>query len=369
MFDNIIIDRQSSLLSTSNYQFGFKVKSSTVLCSTMVIETIQYYLEKNGETVYLLLLDASKAFDKVSYEVLFNLLLKRNVCSRVLKLLFFIYTNQKYYVNWLNERSDLFTVANGVKQGSVISPLLFSIYVDNLFSELSQLGLGCHVGPAYAGAFGYADDIALLSPTIYGLRKMISICEKYAVDFHITFNPIKSKLICYNIDSSSVPPIYLNKESISIVNSDVHLGNYISSDIHDRNIINNVCDFYQRSNSIIHDFYVCDSETLDSIHSTFSMHMYGCELWNLTSGYVDKFKIAWRKVKRCIWKLNHLTHNSIVHNLSSYLNILLENRILKCTHNALRHNIFCKNILQVKLRCKNSCFADNYRFLSHKLYL
>ena len=89
-----------------------------------------------------------------------------------------------------------------------------------------------------------------------------------------------------------VPPIYLNKQSISIVNSDVHLGNYISTDIYDRNIVNNVCDFYQRSNSIIADFHVCDSETLDSIHSTFSMHMYGCELWNLTSGYIDKFRIA-----------------------------------------------------------------------------
>ena len=97
--------------------------------------------------------------------------------------------------------------------------------------------------------------------------------------------------------------------------------------------------------------------------------MYGCELWNLTSGYVEKFKIAWRKVKRRIWKLPRLTHNSIVHNLSSDLNILLENRILKFTHNALRHNILCKTILQVKLRCKNSCFADNYRFLSHKYNL
>ena len=43
ILDNVIIDRQYSLLSTSNYQFGFKAKSSTVLCSTMVIETIQYY--------------------------------------------------------------------------------------------------------------------------------------------------------------------------------------------------------------------------------------------------------------------------------------------------------------------------------------
>ena len=73
ILDHVIIARQYSLLSTSNYQFGFKAKSSTVLCSTMVIETIQYYIERGSQSVYLLLLDASKAFDKVSYEIVFNL--------------------------------------------------------------------------------------------------------------------------------------------------------------------------------------------------------------------------------------------------------------------------------------------------------
>ena len=49
----------------------------------MVNETIQYYTEKGGRAVYLLLLDASKAFDKVSYEKLFELLLARNVCPKI----------------------------------------------------------------------------------------------------------------------------------------------------------------------------------------------------------------------------------------------------------------------------------------------
>ena len=166
ILDNVIIERQQDFLSSSNYQFGFKPKSSTVLCPTMVNETIQYYTEKGGRAVYLLLLDASKAFDKVSYEKLFELLLARNVCPKIVKLLY--YTHQKCHVRWNNKQSDPFSVSNGVKQGSVISPLLFSIYIDNLFSKLKQLGLGCHVGLTYAGAFGYADAIALVSPSIYG---------------------------------------------------------------------------------------------------------------------------------------------------------------------------------------------------------
>ena len=82
---------------------------------------------------------------------------------------------------------------------------------------------------------------------------MISLCESYEERYHITFNLIMSKLICYNIDPSTLGPIYLNKQPISIVDNDKHLGNYISNDIHDRNIVSSVCDLYQRSNSTISD--------------------------------------------------------------------------------------------------------------------
>ena len=369
IFDNIIIERQSLVLSTSNNQFGFKSKSSTVLCSTMVIETIQYYLERNAQSVYLVLLDASKAFDRVSYDRLFNVLLERNMCPRIVRLLYYMYTHQQYYVKWNNERSNLFNLSNGVKQGSVISPLLFSIYIDELFSKLEYLGLGCHVGLTYAGAFGYADDIALISPTIYGLKNMLKVCELFAVDNDITFNPIKSKLIFYNIDSSTCPPIYLNSQPITIVNSDKHLGNFSSSDIQYRNVISSVCDLYQRSNSIIYDFSSCNSVSLDSLHNTLCMHMYGCELWNLSNGQDEKFKIAWRKVKRRIWKLPRLTNNCITHGLSTDISALIEKRMINFIHNALNRNSVCKNVLYTKLRCKHSYFAENFRYLSYKYEL
>ena len=94
--------------------------------------------------------------------------------------------------------------------------------------------------------------------------------------------------------------------------------------------------------------------------------MYGCELWNLNSSDVQKFYIAWRKVKRRIWKLPSTTHNSIIHNITSNIHIILEKRFIKFMHNALNGNIVCRQILLAKLRCKKSFFAENYRYLSWK---
>ena len=76
---------------------------------------------------------------------------------------------------------------------------------------------------------------------------------------------------------------------------------------------------------------------------------------------MDKYIIAWRKIKRRIWKIPPTSHKYIDHNLSSDCKKLLEKRIIKCIHNALNNNNMCAQILKVKLRCKNCSFADNYR--------
>ena len=248
----------------------------------MVTETIQYYTENGCKGVFLLLLDASKAFDKVAFHMLFNELIKKKVCTKIIKLLLYMYTNQDCDVQWDGAHSNMFKIFNGVKQGSMISPLLFTLYFDSLFLLLKQLGLGCHVGLTYAGAFGYVDDIALVAPSLYCLKKMISTCETFANKYSISFNLSKSKLLCFNVDSSNVAPVFINGKRVEVVQSDVHLGNYISTNIADRNIVGHVCDLYQCSNSVINDFNVCDSVSLDSLHQTYCMHMYGCELWNLS---------------------------------------------------------------------------------------
>ena len=86
-------------LCSSNLQFGFKKGTSTMQCTFSMLETIDHYnfMKSNA---FVLILDASKAFDRVNYCKLFRELLKREMSLLVLRLLLFMYTNQTLRVKW-----------------------------------------------------------------------------------------------------------------------------------------------------------------------------------------------------------------------------------------------------------------------------
>ena len=71
---------------------------------------------------------------------------------------------------------------------------------------------------------------------------MIRVCETYANKYSISFFTSKSKLLCFNVDTSSVASVFINGKRVEVVQSDVHLGNYNSTNITDRNIVGHVCE-------------------------------------------------------------------------------------------------------------------------------
>ena len=96
-------------LKTDVLSFGFKKNYSTIICTSMLKETIDYYKE-NKTDCYLLLLDASKAFDRVEYNQLFNRLRDRNMCLIVLRLLINMYINQKIQAKWNDVLSNQYII-------------------------------------------------------------------------------------------------------------------------------------------------------------------------------------------------------------------------------------------------------------------
>ena len=136
IIDHVIISIVKDKIMTSHLQFAYKESFSTSLCSFLVTETIQYY-QARGSNVYMLLLDATKAFDRVQYSKLFKLLIERDICPLIVRLLLNMYLISSAVVSWNGVKSEQFKICNGVKQGGVLSPLLFSIYINPLIQELN----------------------------------------------------------------------------------------------------------------------------------------------------------------------------------------------------------------------------------------
>ena len=157
------------------------------MCSWGVNSVVDYY-NRAGRAVYACALDLSKAFDLVSWEVLFSELLEMGVSPLALWCLMFIYSNQKFNVRWGNAFSNTFNVQNGVRQGAVSSPLLFCIYIDKVIKLLRCLTIGCQILGAYMGIWVYADDIILLFPSKTGLQEMVKICKNFAKATKLKFS-------------------------------------------------------------------------------------------------------------------------------------------------------------------------------------
>ena len=153
------------------YQFGFKKRHFTGLCTSMVKRTIDYYL-KRGSYVFACFVDFRKAFDRVNYRKLFTQMLRNGVnkCYINISLLAYWYSHQTLHVSWRGICSEKVSVGNGTRQGGVLSPHLFTRYVRPLISPLTLSKLGCNIGGLFVNLFAYADDTVsythLTLPTI-----------------------------------------------------------------------------------------------------------------------------------------------------------------------------------------------------------
>ena len=102
-------------------------------------EVILYYNSK-GSDMFVVFLDATKAFDRIDFCKLFRQCLDRNMPPLLLRLLLYMYTNQNLQVPWGSIAGTKFGACNGVKQGAVLSPILFAIYMDDLYLQVRDSG-------------------------------------------------------------------------------------------------------------------------------------------------------------------------------------------------------------------------------------
>ena len=325
LLDLVILLLEGDKLECDPLQFGFQAKSGTVMCTWTATAVIDFFNRK-GSVVYGCAMDLSKAFDMVEWKELFGSLQHRDVDPIFLRVLVFMYRNQQCDVKWNSSYSHRFPVRNGVRQGAVSSPILFSVYINDLIVQLREAGLGCHLGGLFVGCLGYADDLLLLSGSRSGLQSMVNMCDRFTkmknLKFSTNVDPSKSKTKCIVFSKKrkeqlGVAPVMLNGDPLPWVRQVKHLGNVLQCD----NSMKIDCTlkrgkFIGKMNSLLQEFNYVDPSVKIKIFNIFATSFYGSGLWDLYSNEVDRIYKSWNVSVRFAFDVPRTTHRYMIEPMS-----------------------------------------------------
>lgn len=228
VFEHCILISYSDIFRTSPNQFGFKKGRS---CSDAIycVQTVVNHYVSNGSTVNLCAIDLSKAFDKMSHFALLLKLMKKRVPCELLVILEMWFSISTTCVKWVDSFSVFFELRAGVRQGGVLSPQLFAVYIDDLVSKVNSLNVGCYLSFRCFSIILYADDILLLSPSVSSLQTILSECEKELSYLDMQINISKSVCLRIGARCNNCCANILTKDGVNLVWTDLcrYLGIYL----------------------------------------------------------------------------------------------------------------------------------------------
>ena len=236
----------------------------------------------------------------------------------LLRLLLYMYTNQNLQVRWGSIAGTKFGACNGVKQGAVLSPILFAVYMDDLYSQLRDSGSGCHIGNHYVGSLGYADDTVLMAPSPKGLQTIVDVSVNYARKHDVIYNGSKSQFLIFPSNSGSHVKRHISilGNVIQSVNEAVHLGHHVSVINKDCMLQHAISHSWRSFNIFRADFCRLYPEIQCELFITYCSSFYGAPLWNICSAIFKQLCASWRKCLRKIWRVYPMTHCGVIALLS-----------------------------------------------------
>ena len=288
------------------------------------------------------------------------------------RLMLIMYLLQYANVRWNGSLSECFEMRNGVKQGAVLSAILYCFYVNGLFQLLRQRKSGCWIQGTFHGIFGYADDNFLLAPSTEALQEMINTCQEYCQAHNLRFstdpNPKKSKTKCMSFlfKQREIPKLSLGGNPLPWVPTGKHLGINLENTINGlkKDILIKRAKFIDKSNEIMQEFYFAHPDTLLQLNMIYNSHFYGSPLWDLFSKECQMVENAWNVSVRKIFNLPRTTHRILIQPITetSHVKTLLIKRFLQFIDQIERcPKPIVKNLLRIIKKDVNSTTGSNLR--------
>jgi len=178
-------------------QIGFRHGSRTADHMFILKALIDKYT-KNKEKLYVCFIDLKKAFDSIWRDGMLLKLLKCGISGNFYNIIKSMYADVKCTVKTCEGFTSFFKSSVGVKQGEVLSPLLFNLYINDMLDIFTDRSDPVDVCDRKLNALLYADDLILLSESEAGLQTCLNQLHSYCQLWKLQVNISKSKVIVFN---------------------------------------------------------------------------------------------------------------------------------------------------------------------------
>ena len=206
-------------------QLGFLPGNRTSDAHLIIHNLIQKHCHKNKSNIYSCFIDFSKAFDTIPRDKLLQKLLNYNIKGIFFNTIKNIYINDTACVKIKNKVTDVFPINQGVRQGCLLSPLLFNIFLSDLPDILDSAQNKANTETTHPCCLIWADYIILFSEKEDGLNYMLKAMEGYCKENELTVNTDKTKCIIFNKSGRLIRKHFsFNNTQLETVRSFKYLG-------------------------------------------------------------------------------------------------------------------------------------------------
>ena len=191
----VIFAKEHRLLSPA--QLGFVAENRCSDAHIIIYNLIRKKCHEQSSKIFSCFVDFKKAFDSVPRDLLLRKILNMGISGRFFNILRNIYTTDKACVKMGQTRSDFFGLNIGVRQGCILSPLLFNLFISDLAKKFDTMEEKVQLGSISVNSLFWADDLVLFSETKEGLDRLLNTLEEYCRENELMINTKKTKCMIF----------------------------------------------------------------------------------------------------------------------------------------------------------------------------